>query len=152
MMLNPWFVTGLVDGEGCFSVSFSLRERMNLGLETKPSFSVSLNRRDLALIKALDEFFQCGGIRFSKSDNTYKYEVRSLKDLVKHIIPHFKQYPLQGAKQNDFDRFEQICLMMHASLHLNKAKLLEIIDLACGMNPTGKRKYSKSDLLRVLDK
>ncbi len=152
MMLNPWFISGLVDGEGCFSVSFSLRERMNLGLETRPSFSLSLNRRDLALIKALEEHFKCGGIRFSKSDNTYKYEVRSIHDLVKLVIPHFREFPLQGAKQYDFERFEKICLMIHANLHLNKAKLLEIIDLACGMNPCGKRKYSKSDLLRVLDK
>jgi len=151
-MLHPWFVTGLVDGEGCFSVSFSLRSRMNLGLETRPSFSLSLNRRDLALIQKLEQFFTCGGIRFSKSDNTYKYEVRSIHDLVKFVIPHFKEYPLEGAKQYDFEKFEQICFMVHANLHLNKAKLLEIIELACDMNPCGKRKYSKSDLLRVLNK
>ena len=152
MKLHPWFVTGLVDGEGCFSVSFSKRKRMKMGLETRPSFSISLNRRDLALIKALEEHFKCGGIRFSKSDNTYKYEVRSIQDLVKRVIPHFKEFPLQGAKRYDFERFEQICFMIHANLHLNKAKLLEIIELACRMNTSGKRKYSKSDLLRVLDK
>ena len=152
MKLNPWFVAELVDGVGCFSVSFSKRKRMKLGLETRSSFSLSLNRRDLALIKALNEHFKCGGIRFSKSDNTYKYEVRSIQDLVKRIIPHFKKYPLQGVKRYDFERFEQICIMIHANLHLNQEKLLEIIDLACRMNTSGKRKYSKSDLLRVLDK
>ena len=151
-MLNPWFVTGLVDGEGCFSVSFTLCKRLKLGIETRPSFSLSLNRRDLALIKELSAYFQCGGIRYSKSDSTYKYEVRSIKDLVKHIIPHFQKYPLHGVKRNDFERFEQICFMVRANFHLNKEQLLNIVDLACGMNPSGKRKYNKSELLRVLDK
>lgn len=152
MILHPWFVTGLVDGKGCFSVSFSMRKRLNVGIETRPLFSLSLNRRDLTLIKALHAYFQCGSIRYSRSDNTYKFEVRSIQDLVKRVIPHFKEYPLQGNKQSDFERFEQICLMVLANLHLNKARLLEIIELACSMNPCGKRKYSKSDLLRELDK
>ncbi len=152
MTLHPWFVTGLVDGEGCFSVSFSKRARLNVGIETKLSFTLTLHRRDLALLKAVHAYFKCGGIRFSKSDNTYKYEVRSIKDLVKCIIPHFKKYPLQGAKQKDFDRFEQICTKIHANLHLSNKGLLEIIELAYGMNPCGKRKYSKNELLRVLYK
>ena len=152
IMLNPWFVTELVDGEGCFSISFSIRKRLNLGIETRPSFSLSLNIRDLALIQALHQFFQCGSIRFSRTDNTYKFEVRSISDLVKFIVPHFKTYALKGNKRHDFERFDQICSMMQANLHLNRVKLLEIIELACEMNPCGKRKYSKSDLLRVLDK
>jgi hypothetical protein len=38
--LQPWYVTGLVDGEGCFSVSFTLRKRLKIGIETRPSFSI----------------------------------------------------------------------------------------------------------------
>jgi hypothetical protein len=45
-MLNPWYITGLVEGEGCFSVSFNLRDSLKVGIETRVSFSVSLNKRD----------------------------------------------------------------------------------------------------------
>ena len=38
--LDPWFVTGLVEGEGCFWVSFAIRPRMRVGLQALPSFSV----------------------------------------------------------------------------------------------------------------
>ena len=151
-MLEPWYITGLIDGEGCFSVSFSLRERLKLGLETRPSFALTLNVRDLALIKAVYAHFKCGGIRFSASDSTYKFEVRSIEDLVKYILPHFIKYPLVGSKRNDFEKFEQICRMVSANLHLNREHLIKIIELACDMNPCGKRKYNKSDLLRVLHK
>ena len=37
------YISGYVDGEGCFSVSFSKREKFLVGWETKPSFSVSQN-------------------------------------------------------------------------------------------------------------
>ena len=54
--LTPWFVTGLIEGEGCFSGSFSFREKLKLGIETRPSFSVSLNKRDIELIKNIHNF------------------------------------------------------------------------------------------------
>ena len=150
MALKPWFVTGLSEGEGCFSVSFTLRKRLKLGIETRPSFSISLNRRDLSLIKQIHAFFGCGGIRYSKSDRTYKFEVRSISDLVDCIIPHFKRYPLQGSKLEDFKKFNEVCKMVRANLHKSRKHLPEIIEKAYQMNPSGKRKHDKAELLRGL--
>ena len=102
MRLHPWYVTGLIEGEGCFSVSFNLRKRLRIGIETRPSFSISLGKRDLDLLKKMRDYFGCGGIRYSKADRTYKYEVRAVSDLVKKIIAHFEKYPLCGAKKGRF--------------------------------------------------
>lgn len=151
MKLDPWFVTGLVDSEGCFSVSFTLRKKLTWGIETRPSFSVSLNQRDLMLIRKLHAFFQCGAVRYSRSDQTYKFEVRSVSDLVQKIIPHFKKYPLQGNKLEHFQRFEDICHRVHANLHKNRKHLCEIIKTAYLMNPSGKRKHEQAALLKMLD-
>jgi hypothetical protein len=49
--LDPWFVTGLAEGEGCFCVSFAVRPRLRIGLEARPSFSLSLNERDRDLLE-----------------------------------------------------------------------------------------------------
>jgi hypothetical protein len=152
MTFNPYYVTGLVDGEGCFSVSFSLREKLRLKIETRPSFSISLNQRDLSLIKRLHEFFKCGNIRYSKSDQTYKFEVRSIHDLIHQIIPHFDQYPLHGSKSNDFKLFKEICNNVYTSCHKNQESLVTIIETAYQMNPSGKRKFDKSLLLTTLGK
>jgi len=149
-MLDPWYVTGLTEGEGSFSVSFTLRDRFKVGIETRPSFSISLNRRDLELIKEIQKFFGCGGIRFSRKDNCYKFEVRSVGDLVRRIIPHFENYPLQGSKAKSFEGFKKICKMLRANLHLSPVHLREIIEIAYEMNLSGKRRYNKEDLLRVL--
>ncbi len=149
--LHPWYVTGLVEGEGTFSVSFNRRSRLSVGIETRPSFSLSLSERDLDLLKALRAFFGCGAIRYSRSDRTYKYEVRSVADLARKILPHFERYPLAGAKGEDFRKFAEIVRLVHANHHLNPHHLRRIIEMAYTMNPSGQRRYTKDDLLRLLD-
>jgi hypothetical protein len=79
--LDPWYVTGLAEGEGCFCVSIAIRPKMKVGLEARPSFSLSLNERDRSLLGELQTFFECGWIRESRSDRTFKYEVRSVPEL-----------------------------------------------------------------------
>ena len=144
------YITGFADGEGCFSVSFSRRAKLKVKIEVRPSFSISQKRYSLKVLEEIHKFFKCGGIRYSKTDATYKYEVRSISDLSKIIIPHFKKYPLITAKAKDFDKFATICKMVSANLHLNSKELRKIIDLAYEMNAAGKRRYQKADLLRLL--
>ena len=45
------YISGYVDGEGCFNVSFSKRDKFTLGWETKPSFSVSQGKSSKDLIQ-----------------------------------------------------------------------------------------------------
>ena len=150
--LNPWFVTGLVEGEGCFSVSFSFRKKLKVGIETRPSFSLSLNQRDLELLKQVHAYFGCGAIRYSRSERTYKFESRSIPDLTRRIVPHFERYPLVGAKRQDCAIFADICRKAHANEHLRRDVLRAIIEMAYQMTPSGVRRHSKEDLLRELDK
>jgi len=147
-----WYITGFVDGEGCFSVSFSMRSKLRTGIEVRPSFSVSQNKRSLAVLKDIQNYFDCGGLRYSKYDQTYKYEVRSIADLRKFVIPHFEKYQLQTSKAEDFAKFSWICDQVSASRHLNNDVLAEIIDRAYSMNNSGKRKYTKEKLLKVAGK
>jgi len=148
--LNPYYVTGLIEGEGCFHISFSFRKKLKVGVETRPSFSISLNARDLVLLQGVHQYFGCGAIRYSKGDRTYKYESRSINDLISTIIPHFEKYALHGSKLNDFVRFAEICRSVNANEHLNGEKLKCIVESAFEMNPSGKRKHDKRELLRVI--
>ena len=146
--LNPFWITGFVDGEGCFSVSFTIR---NKWIEVRPSFSISqTGKRLCTILEFIKEFFQCGSIRYSAVDGTYKYEVRSLEDLRIRILPHFQTYPLQTAKKKDWQQLCQVCDLMTCNLHKNKTGALAIIELAYSMNPSGKRKYSKEELLKLI--
>ena len=144
------YISGYVDGEGCFSISFSKREKFLVGWETKPSFSVSQNEDRAQILLLMQKKFKCGFIRRDFSDKTLKYEIRSLEDLINKIIPHFENCPLLSLKQKDFKFFKQICLMMQKNLHRNKKGLERIITLAFKMNPSGKRKYTKEEIQKAL--
>ena len=146
------FITGFVDGEGCFSISFSRRSRFKTGIEIRPSFSIAQHKRNENLIRRIHHFFDCGSVRFSKFDQNYKFEVRSLKDLCNCIVPHFEKYPLQGIKKNDFNIFSKVCYLMKESKHLNFVYLQDIIQVSYTMNESGKRRYKQSELLSILDK
>ena len=149
-MDSAWYITGFADGEGCFSISFTKRAKMKTGLEIRPSFAIGQNRKSLSVLKMINTYFGCGAIRFSKADQMYKYEVRSVGDLMKRIIPHFEKYPLQTSKRDDFERFAKICELIYQSKHLNREYLEQIIQMSFEMNPSGKRKYTRDELLKIL--
>lgn len=146
------YITGLVDGEGSFVVSFSKRGKLKTGVEVRPSFSVSQHKRNRAILERLQQYFGCGSIRFDKHDDTYKYEVRSLDEIVKYILPHFEQYPLQTTKQQDFERLKMVCLLMKADHHREEAGITKIIQTAYLMNNLGARRYTKDVLLQTVSK
>ena len=66
------------------------------------------------------------------------------------VLPHFHAYPLASSKQHDVERFAKICRIIYESRHLEKRGLSEIVEIAMAMNPSGKRKYQASDILRSL--
>ena len=148
--LDPWFVTGLTEGEGCFCVSLAVRSKMRMGIEVRPSFALSLNEKDRSLLEDLQTFFECGWIRESRSDRTFKYEVRAARDLIGCILPHFERFPLRGAKARSLQGFTRVCRMVDQGDHLRRSGLREIVGIAYELN-LGKRRYRKADLLRVLD-
>ena len=148
----PSYITGFVDGEGSFLVSFSERKKMNMQLEVRPAFTVSQHKRSKNVLLLLQEFFRCGSIRFNKRDETWKYEVRSLDDLILKIIPHFELFPLQTAKAHDFEHFKQVCWMMRKRHHLRQDGISTIVNLAFKMNNLGARRYTKDILLRIVGK
>lgn len=141
------YFSGYVDGEGCFSISFSKRQKFLVGWETKPSFSVSQNYDRAEVLFLVKNRLKCGFMRRDFSDRTLKYEVRRLNDLIKKVIPHFEKYPLLSAKQKDFLIFKEICFLMINKEHRTLKGLQKIINLAFKMNASGRRRYSKKNIL-----
>ena len=125
---------------------------MKFGLEVRPSFSISQHKRNKEIIFFLHDFFKCGGVRFSKSDQNYKFETRSIKDLVKIIIPHFEKYPLQTSKKNDFKNFTEVCRLIYYNQHLSQEGLIKIINLSDNINIAGNKRIKRHDLLKMISK
>jgi LAGLIDADG DNA endonuclease family protein len=144
----PSYISGYVDGEGCFTVSISPRSTLLVGWEVRPSISVSQNGERSEVLLAIQQHFGCGTLRPDRSDRTLKWEVRSLPLIVDRIIPHFKRYPLQSGKHRDFELFADICERMARGEHRTTDGLREIVGRASRMNPSGKRGYLPETILK----
>jgi len=146
----PSYISGYVDGEGCFTVSIAPRLTLVVGFEVRPSISVSQNGDRSEVLIDMQRYFGCGTIWPDRSDKTLKWEVRSLSRLVTRVIPHFRRYPLRSGKRNDFELFASICGRMVRGEHLHVPGLSEIVRLAGRMNPSGRRGYPPESILEAL--
>ncbi len=146
----PEYITGYVDGEGCFTVTFNKKIKANLGWELRPSFSVSQNENRRQVLDIIKKYFGCGYIRRDYADKTVKFEIRNHNDLIKKVIPHFEQFFFLSKKQKDFKLFKQICFIVDKNKHLQKEGFINIIQLAYQMNGSGKRKRTKEEIIHSL--
>ena len=146
----PSYISGFVDGEGCFCVSFQPSRRHRFGWEVRPSFSVSQNADRAELLYVIKKVWGCGFIRPDRSDKTIKFEVRNVRALVENVLPHFQACPLASSKQTDVERFAKICQLVYQRRHLEEEGLAQIVRIAMEMNPSGKRKYVEGDILKSL--
>lgn len=76
--LDPNFVSGFIDGEGSFSVTFIKDKSYKSGWQIKTTFSIGLHKKDLALLEKFKNYFGVGGIS-SKGVNGVQYYVNLLK-------------------------------------------------------------------------
>jgi LAGLIDADG endonuclease len=68
----PSYISGYVDGEGCFNVSIGPRPTLRVGWEVRPSVSVSQNGDRSEVLTEIQRYFGCGTIRPDRSDQTLK--------------------------------------------------------------------------------
>ena len=141
------YLSGYADGEGSFCISFSPRPKLLTQLEVRPSFSVSQNGDRQEVLNLFQTYLDCGSIRRNPSDRTFKYEVRSIKDLIEKVVPHFLKYPLISSKKKDFEMFAEICQMIGEGKHLKGDTLRKIVDISYTMNGLGARRYKKEEIL-----
>jgi LAGLIDADG endonuclease len=144
------YISGYVDGEGCFTVSISPRAKLALGWEVRPSLSVSQNGDRAEVLQLIQTHFGCGSIRPDRSDKTLKWETRRLEDILVRVIPHFERHPLLSGKRFDFERFARVCRSMAAGEHRTTTGLITIVELAAQMNPSGRRRYAAEEILASL--
>ena len=144
------YISGYVDGEGCFTVSISPRAKVVAGWEVRPSLSVSQNGDRAEVLHAIQAYFGCGSIRPDRSDKNLKWETRRLEDLLATVIPHFEAWPLMSGKQRDFEQFASVCRLMAEGAHRTSVGLIRIVELARVMNPSGRRRYDAEVVLATL--
>jgi len=116
--LNPMWILGFVDGQGCFTASVTVDPRATRNLQFRVEFNVTQSTSDLTLLQALNIFFNNLGSIFEKPNNVSVLSFRKLKNIVSIIIPFFQQYPLVSLKGLEFNTWVQIVNVLVALARL----------------------------------
>ena len=130
--LNPDYLTGFVDGEGCFSLSIFKEDRSLTGWQVKPIFSISLHNKDIKLLEAIQRTFQTGKI-YKHGVDSKQYRVSSLKNL-QIITDHFDSYPLITQKRADYLLFKQAISIIKNKEHLSTKGILKLVGIKATLN------------------
>lgn len=133
MKLDAQWITGFVDGEGCFHVGINAHAEMTAGFQVLPEFTVVQHKRDVQVLHALKEYFGCGVVRNNHGDRM-AFRVRGVKELQNIIVPFFMKYPLRTKKQIDFLKFRDVLLKMETGVHLALEGVEEIRRIKEQMN------------------
>lgn len=130
--LAPWWVSGIIDSEGNFSI---LVQNTNNGPKITLAFKVTQKEHSLGILLDLQKYFDCGNIYIdNRKENAYKFSVNRIGDIVNKVIPHLDKYPLFTSKNLDYLDFKKVALLMKDKLHLNKEVMYGILLLKSKMN------------------
>ena len=145
MKLNPWYVVGLVEGEGCFCVTISNKFK----LDPRLMFEIEMIIDDKPLLEKLQNTLGCGRIYILNYERYgwrphVKFAVKNHKNIKEIIIPFFRKYELVGKKKKDFNYFCQACLIFDKSQHKTQKGIEKLREIQSKMNLRKKLKVSSA--------
>lgn len=148
-----YYVSGFVDGEGTFNVSFTKQKYKynNQGFKwlIHVCFQVYQHEDHRDILELLqNRVFHTGRIyRKSSPYNVFTFTIDNPRNLSEKVIPFFEKYKLI-VKEKDFQLFKQVVNLILQKKHLTKIGFNEILEIAFKMNASGRqRKYSKEYIL-----
>ena len=135
MNLDPQWIVGFVDGEGCFFVGINPHRSLKMRAQVLPEFTVVQHKSDIQLLYGLKSYFGCGVVRKNHGDRM-AYRVRGYNHLLDNILPFFEKHKLKSKKRIEFERFRTIVLMMAKGDHLTAEGLEKIRAIAATIRVT----------------
>jgi hypothetical protein len=145
--LDPRWIVGFVDGEGCFSVSIHRNELAvrSHGWQLHPVFHVYQHVRYRGVLEELINVFGCGRVRLKGPNSSVAtYAVDSLRSLEAAVLPFFERHPLV-IKDRDFRTFAGIVRAMIRKEHFDPEGFNRLVRLAYSMNEDGKQRSRPMD-------
>lgn len=133
--LNPYWVAGFTDAEGCFWIK-TLKDSTKEQVKSVIGFQISQHNRDLLLIEKLISFFEGG--RLERTGSAFSLVVTKLSLINKKIIPFYKAYPILGSKSLDFNDWCRAVELKNNKAHLTAQGLKEILKIKSSINSSRK--------------
>jgi len=131
-LVNPWFITGFTDAEGCFHIGINKNSELKTSWEVRVYFHITVHQRDRTLLELIKASLGVGNIS-NQGKDLIQYRVSSIKDL-NVIISHFEKYPLISNKWADYQLFKKVVELIKCKEHLTPKGLQEILAIKASAN------------------
>jgi LAGLIDADG endonuclease len=131
--LNPYFVTGLTDAEGCFFILAPKSDKSKFKVYFSLKYKISMLDNEIELLNMVKCFFNCGVLR-QNNNGTIDFEINDFFSLNTVLIPHFLEYPLRGTKYLDFLSFKEASHIFENREHLRKEGVNKLYIIKNNMN------------------
>lgn len=129
--MNPWFLTGFLDGESSFYIILDKSNNVKTGWSVRAVFEIHLHLKDITLLEEIQTTLGgVGGITIIDNKVSLKIYYRDLAILLDHL----NNYPLITKKQADFKLFKEALDLMSRKEHLTPEGLLKIVSIKASMN------------------
>ncbi len=138
-IINPWYVVGLVDGEGCFAIIITKHKTKKFGKDARLCFEIELRADDRPILEIVQKRLNCGYLydlnykRYGWKPHV-KFYVHKQSDIFYKVIPFFKQFPLPGKKGKDFQLFCQAAELFKQKKHLTEDGMNQLLKIREFMN------------------
>jgi hypothetical protein len=128
----PYWLTGFIDAEGCFSVN--IYPNKNKNFEMSISFIFHISQKESNILEIIKNYLNMGQIVWdSKLKNIKKYQISSIQNGLK-LIEFLDQYPLKTSKLLDYENYKQALLFWSNKNNHTKDGLKELEKMTKDMN------------------
>lgn len=150
-IINPFFISGLTDGDGSFWITITKSKTNKIGWVVSPYFSIAAahNSANFDMLNKINEYWEGKGkvrLKYFKNSEAYELEFIGLNNCLS-IRNHFLKYPLFTYKLVYFQLWCKVLDLMEQKQHLTLEGLSEIIGIKSqfkkGLSPLLKASFPK---------
>jgi len=146
-----YYIVGLVDGEGCFSISIKKQEGTRFGWVIDPVFHVTQSKDQIVVLEILKRVFNCGRIipKPGQEDSMFQYIVDSRKNIAEKVIPFFRKHkPI--VKWREFQYFAEIVEGLERGEHKTPEGFKNLLKKAYQISSD--RKHKLDDVISEMER
>lgn len=149
-----YYLAGFVEGEGSFTIAIKWNNNMAHGIALDPVFSLTQHESGRHILEATKEFFKAGTIKpKSGNEKVLVFNIYNRKTIKEKVLPFWEKYGYMfSGKQETFDNYKKIILLLENKHHKTKEGLLECLEYAYKMNSQAKGKKRKFTLNQIKEK
>lgn len=151
--LNPHYVAGFIDGEGCFWVGVYRDEGMRNKISVQAQFEIELRVDDKKILERIQKTLNCGRL-YDCNYERYgwyphvKFKIAKLNDIAEKLIPFLEKCPLQAKKAETFRYFKQAIKLKVNKKHLTARGVKRAFEIQEKIRSLGKKHRSTTARVR----